>query len=559
MKRVGFILLLVLGLSVTILACARTGQVPSAPVRETVQVVVTSPPQVITVPPQVVTAVPQTGEAAATPAAATTTTAPALQPGGTLRFGKAQEAVGLDPHLVTGIPSRTLTALVYQRLVDLDKDGHAVPVLAESWENPDPQTYTFKLRKGVKFHNGRELKASDVKYSFERILNPDSKSPWASRISFIDSIETPDDYTVTFHLKTPFGPFLSTISLDWASIVPREVVEEFGDLQANMVGTGPFQLTQYTQNSQTVLAAFPDYWGDKPLVDGVTFVIIPDESSRLAALRTGEIDVAQLSDPLAVGMASRTEGIEVVSQQTTDYYMLGFNVRNKPFDDIRVRQAVALALDRQGILDTVVFGDAQLDGVLPPTLGDWAIPASDLPHFKQNVEKAKQLLAEAGHPDGFEFTVLASPQFQQFPAIGLAIQSQLKNVGITMNVDQIEWTSFLSRWRERDFESFISYQAGGSDPDDALYGYFRGESGTNAVGLNDERVNTLLDQGRATVDRAERLKIYNELQQALDEQVPDLFLFTRTEYLAHRDNVQGLYLTPFNTFMYPFLSQVSVQ
>lgn len=498
-----------------------------APVKETVQVVVTA------------TAAPKKG--------------------GILMFGKGQEAIGLDPHLVTAISSRMLTALVYERLIALDDKGQPIPELAQKWINPDPTTYTFSLRKGVKFHNGRELKAADVKYSFERILDKATASPWASRIAFIDSITTPDDYTVTFKLKTPFGPFLSSLAFDWASIVPEEVVKQNGDLQLKMVGTGPFMLGEYVQNTRTVLKAFSGYWGTPPLLDGITFLIIPDESARLAALRTGEVQLAQLSDPLAVGMASRTEGVRVLSQPTTDYYMFAFNVRNKPFNDVRVRQAVALALDRKAIMDAVVFGDAQLDGVLPPTLGDWALPPSQLPYFKQDLAKAKSLLADAGYANGLTFTVLASPAYPQFPSIGLAMQSQLKKIGVTMNVDQIEWGNFLAKWRAREFESFVSYQAGGSDPDDALYNAFYGGASANAVGLNDPKVNELLDKGRATADRNERLKIYNDLQLAIDQQVPDIFLFTRTEYMGARNNVKGFILSPVNTFMYRSLGTTSIQ
>jgi peptide/nickel transport system substrate-binding protein len=493
------------------------------------------------------------------PGASAAPAASAPAKGGMLLFGKAQEAVGLDPHLTPAISGRVLTALVYERLVYLNDKGEPTGELAEKWSQPDPTTYTFSIRKGVKFHNGRELKAADVKYSFERILDKATASPWATQLAPVQSIETSDDYTVTFKLKTSFGPFLNVLAFDWAAIVPQEAVKQYGDLTQRMVGTGPFVLDEYVLNTRTVLKAFPQYWGTRPAVDGITFRIIPDEAARLASLRTGEVQMAQLSDPLAVGMASRTEGARVISQPTTDYYMFAFNVRKKPFDDIRVRQAVALAINRKAVMDTVVFGDAELVGVLPPTLGDWATPISQLPYAKQDLAKAKTLLADAGYPNGFAFTVLASPQYSQFPAIGLAMQSQLKQIGVTLNVDPTEWGSFLSRWRARDFDSFISYQAAGSDPDDALYQNFRGGSSFNAVGLDDPKFNELLDKGRSTTDRSQRLAIYKDAQLRADEVLPDIFLFTRTEYMGVRSNVQGFKLSPVATFTYRALRTVWLQ
>jgi len=450
------------------------------------------------------------------------------QPGGVLIIGKAREAVGLDPHLVTARSSFLIIGRVYNQLVDLNDDYEPIPELAESWENPDDTTFIFHLRPDVKFHNGRPLVAEDVKYSFERIKDPDVGSPWASQLELIQSIETPDERTVVIKLSKPFGAFMSTIASTWAAIVPKEEVEANGDLQQVMVGTGPFMLKEYVEETRTVLKANPDYFEGAPLVDGITYLIIPDEASRIAALRTGEIHMTSLSDAASAGLAARSEGVKVVSQPTTDYYLLGINTAREPFTDIRVRQALSLAIDRQAVVNSVFFGEGMVTGPIVPTLGDWAVPPEKLPYYQPNIEKAKELLAEAGYPDGFETTITASPRFPEFTSIALVLQSQLKKVGIKASLDQVEWGTFIKKWKERDFDTFVSYNGSGNDPDRALYPMLHTGGSVNAFQFSDPDIDAKLEAARTTVDREKRLQLYHELAYDIAEKVPLIFISTRT-------------------------------
>ncbi|HIQ04201.1 MAG TPA: ABC transporter substrate-binding protein [Anaerolineae bacterium] len=470
------------------------------------------------------------------------------QPGGTLIIGKAREAVGLDPHLITARSSFLVTRLVYNQLIDLDDNFAPMPELAESWENPDDTTFIFHLRQGVKFHNGRELVASDVKYSFERITNPDVGSPWATQLEPIESIETPDDYTVVIKLKEPFGAFMSTIASNWAAIVPQEEVEANGDLQKVMVGTGPFMLEEYVPETRTVLKSNPDYWEGAPLLDGITFLIIPDEAARLAALRTGEIHMSAMSNATSAGLAARSPGIQVVSQPTTDYYLLGINTQREPFTDVRVRQALSLAIDRQAVLNSVFFGEGMVTGPIVPTLGDWSVPIEELPFYEYNPDRAKELLAEAGYPDGFETTITASPRYPEFTSIALVIQSQLAKVGIKATLDQVEWGIFIKKWKERDFDTFVSYNGSGNDPDRALYPMLHTGGSVNAFQFSNEEIDKLLEQGRTTVDREERLKVYHEAAKKIAEQAPLIFLNTRTDYIALNEKVQDFVLSTVDAY-----------
>jgi len=534
---VNLLTVLVLGLSACVQATPQvikeTVVVTQAPVEvEVTRIVkVAGTPEVIT---EVVTATP---EPEAGP-----------QKGGTLLIGKARESVGLDPHLVTARSSFEIIHQVYSQLIDLDDDYAPAPELAESWENPDDTTFIFHLRQGVKFHNGREVVAADVKYSYERITNPDVGSPWATQLELIDTIETPDDYTVVIKLKEPFGAFMSTIASAWAAIVPQEEVEANGDLQRVMVGTGPFMLDEYVEETRTVLKANPDYFDGPPMVDGITYLIIPDEAARLAALRTGEIHLSAMADATSAGLAARSEGVSVVSQQTTDYYLLGINCQREPFTDVRVRQALSLVIDRQAVVNSVFFGEGMVSGPIVPTLGDWAVPLDELPYYEPDIEQAKALLAEAGYPDGFETTITASPRFPQFTSIALVLQNQLKKVGIQATLDQVEWGTFITKWKERDYDTFVSYNGSGNDPDRALYPMLHTGGSVNAFQFSDEGIDALLETARTTVDREERIAAYRQATLKIAEQVPLIFLNTRTEYVAVRDEVHDFVLSPVDTY-----------
>lgn len=474
---------------------------------------------------------------------------PASTASGELTIGKAQEAVGLDPALITAAASFQIIAPVYDQLVSFDADNQPQPSLAESWETPDDTTFVFTLREGVTFHNGRALTAEDVKYSLERIANPDTKSPWASQLEPITAIEALDERTVQMTLSEPYGPLLATLSSGWAAIVPQEEVETSGDLQATMVGTGPFALTEYTADTRTIMSAFAGYWeSGLPELGNLTWSILPDESSRLAAIRTGEIGLTTLADAASVELAGQSEGVQVINQETTDYYLLGLNTQEAPFDNVAVRQAISLAVDRQAIMDTVFFGNGSVTGPVVPTLGDWATPVDQLPLYSRDLDRAKELLAEAGLEDGFTMSIVASPLYPEFINIALVIQQQLQEVGITVELDQVEWGTFIDRWVARDFQSFVSFNGSGNDPDRALYPALHTGGSVNAFQFSDEAIDALLEQGRTTLDPAQRQEIYREAEQKIAEAVPAIFVSTRLAYFAHRDDVTGFEPNPIDTW-----------
>ncbi|HEU0163580.1 MAG TPA: ABC transporter substrate-binding protein, partial [Thermomicrobiales bacterium] len=381
------------------------------------------------------------------------------------------------------------------------------------------------------------LKASDVKYTFERIIDPKTASSWASQLSLVDSIEATDDATVTFKMKSPYGPFLATASASFAAILPQASPEI--DFQSTAVGTGPFAWGKYTKDTETVLNANPTYWdAGFPKLASLDYKILPDEATRLASIRTGEVQLTTLTDPVSVDTASKSDGVTTISQDTTDYYLLGLNCAKAPFNNEKVRQALSLAIDRQAIIDAVFFGNGKVSGPIAPTLGDWSLPADQLPNYKVDTDQAKALLAEAGVSD-LSFKIVVGDLTTDFQNIALVIQDQLKKIGVDAQLDQVEWGTFIDRWKAKDFESFVSYNGSGNDPDRALYPTVYSTGSTNVFGYSDPNVDKLLDQGRATADADARKKIYQEIETTLSTASPIIFLNTRVAQYALRDTVQG--------------------
>lgn len=458
-------------------------------------------------------------------------------PAGELVIGKSLEAVGYDPAVVTATSSMEFLAVVYQRLVRFDDEGQPQPELAESWETPDELTYVFTLREGVTFQNGQPLTAADVKFTFDRIKDPATSSSWATQFEPVSTIEATDDRTVTFRLSEPYGPFLATLSSIYSSIVP--VTPEPTDFQTTMIGTGAFALAEAQPDTQTTLKAYPDYWeSGLPQVGTLTYRILPDEATRLASIRTGEIGLTTLADPVSVDAATSSEGVTVLEQDTTDYFLLGFNCARAPFDNQQVRQALSTAIDRQAIVDAVFFGNGQVTGPIVPTLGSWAQPVDQLPTYAVNRDEATSMLEGAGQA-GVTFNILVGQLYPEFVNIALVIQDQLNEIGVNAEIEQVEWATFIERWRARDFDAFVSFNGSGNDPDRALYPAFYTDGSVNAFQFSDLEVDELLDAGRTTSDQEARMATYQQLEVALAEAAPAVFISTRTAYYAVRDNVSG--------------------
>jgi peptide/nickel transport system substrate-binding protein len=484
--------------------------------------------------------VDQTAAVGSEPAKQGQTTASSPKQGGVLKVGVTADAVGFDPHLVDAYSSGLVIEQVYNGLLKLDDKMQVQPDLAETWDvAPDGLSYTFKLRQGVKFHNGRELKAADVQYSLGRVKDP--KSPRAYLIEAVKSVDVVNDYTVKLTLDKPFAPLLTNLASALMAIVPQETVAKNGDLQKVADGTGPFILKDYVPGQMIKLERNPSYFvKGQPMLDGIEIKPMPDDTARVTAIRTGEIDLAIQLPAKDISTLKADKSVVLVGGPSTAYDYIGINTTRKPFNDVKVRQAMAYALDRQAIVDTALFGEGTVikTGPVPP--GHWAY--LDSAAYQPDLTKAKQLLAEAGYPNGFKATVKVGSAYQSQIAIAQVVQAQLKQVGITIDVKPMDWGLFLDEAvNKHDFDLTILGWIGFVDPDGFLYPEFKTGEKWNYVQFSDPTLDAMLEKGRTTLDANQRKQIYADVQKRVADQAPYVFIELQNQYEGSRPYVQGFY------------------
>ncbi len=445
------------------------------------------------------------------------------KPGGTLKITTSTDPVGLDPMISSAYSTALITEHVYNSLMQYDKELNDVTGdLAETVEiSEDKLTYTFHLRKGVKWHDGQPFTADDVKFSMERQKDPATGSPNAYMYSEVAQVTAVDPATVQVKLNKVQGPFLAFMASPWASMVPKHVVQEKGDLQTVMVGTGPFKFVSYEPGKAVKMVKNPDYYvAGQPVVDALEIVFISDATSRLNAVLTKQVDLAQELASKDFRQLSNTPGLKAIALESgsCQWAYIGMNVTKPPFDNPKVRQAVAYAKNRKAIADNVFFGQAiPLTGGIVPQWS-WAYDENlKLYSEEPDVEKAKALLAEAGMADGFETAIKVSPAYPTLAGEAAIDQESLKAVGITANIVNLEWGTFINDvFGKNDFEMQVCGWGGPFiDPDEFLYPEFHSKQGFNPHLFADPEVDKLLEQGRTTFDREGRKAVYDKVQERI--------------------------------------------
>jgi peptide/nickel transport system substrate-binding protein len=480
----------------------------------------------------------------------------AQQFGGILRAGMQTDPVGLDPHLTTATATRNMMENVYDTLVMLDSSGQIVPGLAESWESSeDGRTWTFNLREGVTFHNGDPFTANDVVFSINRIKDPEVASPRAGDFAVVDSVEATDDLTVVFNLSQPFSPLLTKLAFSTNVIVSEAVITEHGDAQDVVVGTGPFRFVEYIPQTRLVLTRFDDFWGvddegnQLPYLDGITFTFFPDPAARTTAIQTGSVDWVEYVSAADVTLLQADPNVEVVGGLSANFRAIYMNTTVEPFTDARVRQAVAHAVDEQSVIDLALFGTGGVlaEGTTIPAGNFYAIEAN--PFTGRDLERARELLAEAGFPEGFEFELYVTSTYDFLRDPAEVIQANLADVGIRANIRTEDWSVYLPAVFEGNYTATILGTSGQADPDDFLFSQFHSSSASNLTGISDPELDALLEQGRALSDPEERREIYLAAQARLLELSPMAFLFHSAQYTALRPNVQGFEHFPNTSYL----------
>ena len=447
----------------------------------------------------------------------------------------------MDPMVQASIGTYRVTTQMFDRLVMMDNDMNLVPGLAESWEVIDDTTTVFHLRQGVKFHNGEEMTSEDVKYSLERcIANPGVNYNYL----IIESITCDDDYTVTIKTSAPFNALLYRLSLDAASIICKSADTSAEEFNKNPVGTGPFKFVSWELGGDVVLEAFEDYWGGAPAFKRVIFRTIPEALNRTIGLETGEVDLAyDLGITDLESLADNASVTTLTSPSTTVWYV-GMNVQKAPFDNEKVRQAVAYALDPQGYIDLVFSGEATPANytMLPPSVDGYVSDCSD---YSCNVEKAKELLAEAGYPDGFSTTLWCSDT-QVMRDSAVVIQEQLRQVGINAEVKTLESGQFQSETGNGAHDMFIMSKTS-IDPDSMLRSMYHtealGPSGNRCFWTTPE-VDALIDEASTTTDTEHAMELYAEIQSKVAEAAPLVPMAVEHLNAGMQSNVKGFGLYP---------------
>lgn len=428
-------------------------------------------------------------------------------------------------------------------LLVFDDQMNLVNELAEEYSMKDELSFYFKLRKGVKFHNGREVQAKDVAYSLERHLDPALGSALADSLACIESIELLDDYSGIVHLSEPYAPFLS--KLPKVAIVPEECADT---LKTAPVGCGPFKFVSWEHDQKVTYEKFADYWqAGLPKADGIVFKVLPEYNSQHSALLTGETDILLWADNSDVSELEKDENVYIHEQPVLDAYYLAANCTAAPFDNVLVRQAISLAVDRDACIK------AALDGKAAPIYAP--VPNSSYYYdeslkSEKNIEEAKKLLAEAGYADGFTVSLVAPATAVEGQLCDL-IQAQLKEIGITAESEKQDVATFLDNvFSKKEFELAICGDSGDADPETLAFNYLYTDAGANICSYSNAEFDKLMNEGRTTYDKELRKKAYTDAFMIAKEDAPMTWIAGGYLYSAVRKDVEGLVGYPTQKFSF---------
>jgi len=445
----------------------------------------------------------------------------------------ATEPPGLD---LTATPAAATAAVVFynvqEALVKVDRHGKIVPWLAERWHTADNKNYTFFLKHGVRFHNGRELKAADVKFVIDRAMNPETKHPYPRYYAAIADIIVKDDYTITFTLKSTTANFLLNMARQGSVVYPREAVDT---LKSEPIGTGPYKLGEWVRGDRIVLVKNPDYHvKGLPKLDRVTYRFIPDPNAALAALKAGDVDVAMFGlGPEHIPELQKDARFQVIIGETTNDVVMAMNNSRKPFTDVRVRRAVTLGINKPEVVKGAMFGLGRVIGTNVDPLNPYFVDMSNAVPY--DPARAKKLLAEAGYPNGFEAVLKVAPQYYYTVRTGEVLADQLQKIGVRVRIEQIEWGQWLSRvFKDAEYDLTIIGHAEAWDIAnyaDPKY-YFR---------YDNADFQQLFKESEITVDDKARRELYVRMQKKLVEDAPVVWLYIHPRLAVTKKGLQGLW------------------
>jgi len=472
--------------------------------------------------------------------------AAAAQPrrGGILKFALNTDPPKLDPASSgpTGAID-TVCSMVYSRLVNYKPDvSGVVPDLAEKWTvSPDGKTYTFILRRGVLWQDGKPLTADDVKFSFDRLFDPKTAAPFAASFGAGIQVTAPDAATVRFTLPSPNAAFIAMLAVPQCSIVSKAFIQAGNNLADSMLGTGPFVLRDHEPGVQLRLTRNPKYYdGGKPYLDGITFTFFRDNEARVTALKTKAADIMDFVPfPDLAGMEANPE-MRVYFDKETNFFDFRMRQDREPFGNVMVRQALSCAVDRQAAIKAALDGRGTVVTGGPLWKASWAYSPDVKQIYTYDPDRAKKLLAAAGYPNGFKTTILSNTTFAMHQNTAVTVQAGFKAIGIDAELKLYDFPTYNQKNVTGDFDVEVATVIPSYGDPDFLWSYFHSKSlwGRN-LKLHDDEMDGWLDQARASTQQALRKNLYINVQKKLMETVPMIFLMTRDYADAAWVYVQG--------------------
>ncbi len=458
-------------------------------------------------------------------------------------------------HAVTSSPSFSVLEHIYEPLFSMSPEGVLEPLLAESIEASGENSYIVTLRQGVSFTDGLPFNAEAAKANLDWVLNADNGSAFRFLLVVAGqpaAIEVVDEYTLSITTSVPFAPLAAHLSHGSLAMISPAALEQGKDyLASNAIGTGPYVLTEWTRDEQVVLTRNPDYWGDAPAIETLVFKVVKEDGARIVEIESGTVDVAVRIPPADIPRLQANPDLDVVITPGLRTIYIFFNVTQEPFDDVRVRQAVNYAVDKDAIVASLFEGAALTSTApfAPPIFG-----YSAQTPYSRDVEKAKALLAEAGVAEGTT-VVLYHPtgRYVQDALVADAVRSQLAEVGLNVELRTLEWPQYVPYVRRTAADgndvqfAMLGWSTPTMDADYALFALFH--SGEHPPGFNgafyaNPEVDALLEAGRSTLDPAERQAAYAKAISIIWEEAPWLFLYSEIQVTAIRKNVSGFVVHP---------------
>lgn len=470
------------------------------------------------------------------------------------------EILSLDTHRATGTPAEVIRKHIFEGLVRADEQNQISPLLATEWVvSEDEKTWTFTLREDVLFHDGTPFNAEAVKVNLERLLNPDSGSERSGQYAFIDTVEVVDEFTVAITTKEPFGAFLANMAFGGGSFMSPTALDEYGaDIGSYPIGTGPYIFQEQVGGESVTLVRNENYWGEQPYFDKIEFIVVKEDSTRVNLLQTGQVDFIANLPAQNIPLIDAEDGLAVVTRPSTRVSHIGINVTKDPFQDVRIRQALNYAIDREGLVEGLLSGiGLPATSVVSPMTWGYA----DVSPYTYDPDKARELLAEAGYPDGFK-TKMWTPSGRYFmdKQTAEAVQAMFADIGVEAELQVLDWGAYLAELRKTPEEGndvdlyLLGWESSTGEAGYLLERVFESQSippnGWNTMFYESDELDALIDQAQSTTDQEARAQILGQAQEIAVNDAAWVLLYVAQQVFAQRSDLEGVQIFPNETLSF---------